>query len=106
LVGLFYFPPLLEKKAIFKFMEIKKVKQILEDMLELCGQLGDENLSNRCGGIYNDAQAAKDPQDIISLSNELMIFVGEAPWSNYDMEDVKDEIEGVFNKMMEEFEDF
>lgn len=87
-------------------MEIKKSRQIIEDMLDLCRQLGDENLSNACEGIFNDTQAADNIEDLIVSARELMIFIGEAPWADFDMDDVRDEIERMFEKMMEEFEDF
>jgi hypothetical protein len=87
-------------------MEIKKAKSLLDDILDICAQFEDETLTEACSGIYNDIQAAKNLEVVIASARELMVFVNEAPWEDADLLDLKDEIEEIFNKLMEEYEDF
>lgn len=87
-------------------MELKKAKNLVEDMLELCTQLEDEALTETCSGIYNDLQAAKSLELIVTCARELMVFVNETPWEEYDASDIKDEVENVFNDLMEQYEEF
>jgi hypothetical protein len=87
-------------------MEIKKAKSLLDDILDICAQLEDETLTEACSGIYNDIQAAKSLEVIITSARELMVFVNEAPWEDADLLDLKEEVEEIFNRLMEEYEDF
>lgn len=88
-------------------MEIKKAKLLVEDILDICTQLGEENLNDSCSGIYNDLQVATSVEQIVLISRELMIFVGDSPWDEMDGgEDLKNEIEKIFNELIEEFEEF
>jgi hypothetical protein len=87
-------------------MELKKTQTLIGDMLELCNQLGDDSLSDSCFGIYNDLQAAKTIHDAMACGRELMVFISEAPWSDYDLDGVKDEIENIFARLTEEYEEF
>lgn len=88
-------------------MEIKKAKLLVEDILDICSQLGEDNLNDSCTGIYNDLQAAKSVEEIVLISRELMIFVGDSPWDLVDGgDDLKNEIEIIFNELIEEFEEF
>lgn len=86
-------------------MELKKAYNLVSEMIDLCGQLGEESLSDACSGIYNDINVAKNTAAIINSARELMVFVGEAPWSDYDLFELKEEIETIFNNLLEEFED-
>lgn len=85
-------------------MEIKKAKSLVSDMLDICGQLGDEVLNETCSGIYNDMIAAKSVEVVISCARELMVFVSETSWE--DVEELKDEIEVIYNQLLEENEEF
>jgi hypothetical protein len=87
-------------------MELKKAKSLAEDIIDICNQLGDETLSEACSGIYNDISAAKSTELIISSVRELMVFINEAPWEDYDLLDLKDEAEELSIKLFEEFEEF
>lgn len=87
-------------------MELKKAKIQVEDMIDICNQLGDEELSEACSGIYNDVQAAKSVEVVITCARELMVFVNEAPWEDYDIQDLRDEVENIFNNLLEESEEF
>ena len=87
-------------------MDIKKAKSFLEEMIELCNQLEDEVLTDACSGIYKDVIAAKSVETLLSLAREIMVFSSEAPWSELGMDDIRDEVEKIFNKILEEYEEF
>jgi hypothetical protein len=87
-------------------MELKKAKALVGEMLDICNQLEDETLTEACSGIYNDVQASKTVEVVVSCARELMVFVNEAPWEEYDLSDLKEEVEIIFNSLLEEFEDF
>lgn len=88
-------------------MEIKKAKLLVEDILDICAQLDEDNLNDSCTGIYNDLQASKSIEEVILISRELMVFVGDSPWSEMDGgDDLRNDIEIIFNELIEEFEEF
>ena len=65
-------------------MDTKKAKNLVGDIIDICAQLGDESLDETCSGIYNDLQAAKDVEDVISSVSELMVFVNETSWDDFE----------------------
>ena len=85
-------------------MDIKKAKNLVGDIIDICTQLGDESLDETCSGIYNDIQAAKDVEDVISSASELMVFVNETSWD--DFEYLKDDVEKLYTELMEEYDEF
>lgn len=87
-------------------MEIKKAKSLVNDILDICAQFQDETLTEACSGIYNDVHYAKNIEVVISSARELMVFISEAPWEEYDFQDLKDEAEDFFNRLMEEYDEF
>lgn len=87
-------------------MEIKKAKYLVNDILDICSNFEDETLTEACTGIYNDVHAAKNIENVISSARELMVFINESPWEDYDLQDLKDEAEEIFNKLMEEYDEF
>jgi len=66
--------------------------------------LEDDSLNETCSGIYNDVRAAKNVDQVIQSARELMVFVSEADWQEFD--DIKDEIENIFYILLEESEEF
>ena len=87
-------------------MDIKKARLSLNEMLDLCSRLEDDSLNETCSGIYNDVRAAKNVDQVIQSARELMVFVNEAPWEDADMDDIRQEIEDMFNTLLEDYEDF
>lgn len=87
-------------------MELKKSKSLVNDILDICSQFEDETLTEACSGIYNDVQAAKNVETVINSARELMVFVNDSPWEDYDLQDLKYEIEEIFIKLMEEYDEF
>lgn len=87
-------------------MELKKAKLKVEDMIDLCNQLVDNELSEACSGIYNDVQASKSVEIVVTCARELMVFVSDAPFEDYDLQELRYEIENIFNELLEESEEF
>lgn len=87
-------------------MDIKKARLSLYEMLDLCSRLEDETLSEACSGIYNDVKAAKTTEQIIDSSRELMVFVNEASWEDSEFFELKEEVETIFNTLLEDYEEF
>ena len=88
-------------------MEIKKAKLLVEDILDICAQLGEENLNDSCTGIYNDLQVSTSVEQVVLISRELMIFINDSPWESIDGgEDLRNDIEKIFDELIEEFEEF
>lgn len=86
-------------------MDIKKARLSLNEMLDICARLEDDTLNEACSGIYNDVKAAKSVGQIIDSARELMIFVSEAEWEE-DFSELREEIEQMFNELLEDYEDF
>lgn len=87
-------------------MELKKVKTYINDMLDICSQLEDEMLTEACSGIYNDVQSSKSIEMAISCARELMVFVNEAPWEEFELIELRDEIETIYEQLLEEYNEF
>ena len=85
-------------------MDIKKAKNLVSDIIDICTQLGDESLDETCSGIYNDIQAAKDVEDVISSASELMVFVNETSWDDFEF--LRDDVEKLYTELMEEYDEF
>lgn len=87
-------------------MDIKKARLSLYEMLDLCSRLEDDTLSEACSGIYNDVKASKTVEQIIDSSRELMVFVNEASWEDSEFFELKEEVEEIFNTLLEDYEEF
>ena len=84
-------------------MNIKEVKNILDEILDLCYQAENSFLNENAEGIYRDAQAAKSVEHVIRCASELMIFVNE---TLFEDEDLKMEIERLYNQLQDNYEEF
>lgn len=87
-------------------MDIKKARLSLYEMLDLCSRLEDDTLSEASSGIYNDIKAAKTVEQIIDSARELMVFVNEASWEDSEFFELKEEIETIYNTLLEDYEEF
>lgn len=87
-------------------MDIKKARQLVDEMLDLCSQVDDETLAEASEGIYRDVHAAKSVESIINSAGELMVFVTEVHWEELDSEEPKNEIEIIYNQLLEDYEEF
>ncbi|MCC7514217.1 MAG: hypothetical protein IT212_05970 [Bacteroidia bacterium] len=87
-------------------MELKKAKSMINEMLEICSQLDEPTLADAAEGIYRDVQASKTIELIISYAGELMVFVNEAPWEDFGMNELRNDIEVIYNELLESYQDF
>lgn len=87
-------------------MDIKKARQLVDDMLDICSQIEDETLTEASEGIYRDVHAAKSVESIINSARELMVFVAEVQWKEIESDELKEEIETIYNQLLEDFEEF
>jgi ABC-type uncharacterized transport system involved in gliding motility auxiliary subunit len=87
-------------------MELKKAKNLISEMIDICLQIDDQTLYEATQGIYGDVQAAKSIDAVITSARELMVFVNEVDLSLQELVELKDDIESIFNKLLEEAEDF
>jgi hypothetical protein len=85
-------------------VEQDKTKILIEEMIDLCTSLGDETLSQAASGIYGDLQAARNLEVLMTSARELMVFVSEADWT--DCEDLKYDVEIIYTRLSEEYDDF
>ena len=86
-------------------MNLKEAIDIIDEMIEYCNDI-DDDLTDAAEGIYRDVHAAKTIESIINSANELMVFVNDTPWKSYELEEQQKEIEILYNKLLENFEDF
>lgn len=86
-------------------MDIKKARLSLNEMLDICSRLEDDTLNEACSGIYNDVKAAKTVGQIVDSARELMIFVNETECDE-ELFELKEELEILFNNLLEDYEDF
>jgi hypothetical protein len=87
-------------------MNIKEAKNLIDEILDLCSQIEDPILTESAEGIYRDVQAAKTVEHVIQCASELMIFINETPWDDYDASDIRMEIERIYDHLQEDYEDF
>lgn len=86
-------------------MDLKKTRLSLYEMLDICTRLEDDTLTEASSGIYNDIRAAKTLDQVMDSARELMIFVSEASWDGEFFE-LKEEVEKMYDTLLEEYEDF
>jgi len=85
-------------------MDLKSTKKILDEIFDLCSQLEDQILSEAIEGIYNDVHASKSIENVISSAREIMVFISETPDDDFTS-DIKNEIENLFQNLLEEYDD-
>lgn len=80
-------------------MDLKSAKKILEEMFDLASQIEDEILAETSQAIYNDVQAHRTVEQVITSARELMVFVNEVPEDDFIYE-IKLEMEELLNSLM------
>lgn len=83
-------------------MTLKNAKKIFNEITELCQEIGDDNLSSTLEHLYRDAQEATEIEEVINAARELMVFVGEVPWSDSELDGTLSEIEELYNLLLED----
>ena len=85
-------------------MNLKVAKNMFNDIIELCYQLNDQILNGAIDSFYQDVKNAGDEFEILEITSELMFYVDEVNISDEEVEEIKTEIEGIYNKMQDEIE--
>jgi allophanate hydrolase subunit 1 len=86
-------------------MTLKSAKKIFYDIVDLCQEIDDDNLSIALESLFRDADAAEDVNEVIDAARELMVFVNEVPYSDSDLDGLLSDIEELYNKLLEENEE-
>lgn len=85
-------------------MTLKEAKAMFDEIVDLCYQLEDHNLNDALDSFYQEVRSASDEYDILNITSELMFYVDEIPSYDQDIEDIKAEIQDLYNKMQDEVE--
>lgn len=85
-------------------MNLKEAKAVFDEIVDLCYQLEDHKLNDALDSFYQEVESASDEYDIFKVTSELMFYVDEISSYEQDIEDVKAEIQELFNKMQDEIE--
>jgi len=85
-------------------MTLKEAKALFDEIMDLCYQLEDHNLNGALESFYQEISHAQDEYEILEITSELMFYVDEAADLDQDTEDIKSEIQDLYNKMQDEIE--
>jgi hypothetical protein len=85
-------------------MTLKEAKALFDEIVDLCYQLEDHNLKGALDSFYQELSHAQDEYDILDITSELMFYVDEISCDDQDIEDIKAEIQDLYNKMQDEVE--
>ena len=85
-------------------MNLKEAKAMFDEIVDLCYQLEDHKLNDALDSFYQDVESATDEYEIFSITSELMFYVDEISPYDQDIEDIKAEIQDLYNKMQDEIE--
>jgi hypothetical protein len=85
-------------------MTLKEAKVLFDEIVDLCYQLEDHNLNGALDSFYQEVSQAENEYDIFDITSELMFYVDEVSSYDQDIEDIKAEIQDLYNKMQDEIE--
>lgn len=85
-------------------MTLKEAKVLFDEIVDLCYQLEDNNLNSALDSFYQEVSQAENEYDIFDITSELMFYVDEVSSYDQDIEDIKAEIQDLYNKMQDEIE--
>lgn len=85
-------------------MTLKEIKILFDDIADLCYQLENHNLNNALESFYQEINQENDPHEILDITSYLMFYVDEISSYDEDIEDIKAEIQELYNKMQDEME--
>lgn len=85
-------------------MTLKEAKALFDEIVDLCYQLEDHNLNGALDSFYQEVSQAENEYDILDITSELMFYVDEIASYDQDIEDIKAEIQDLYNKMQDEIE--
>jgi hypothetical protein len=85
-------------------MNLKEAKAMFDEIVDLCYQLEDHKLNDALDSFYQEVGLALDEYDILSITSELMFYVDEISSYDQDIENIKAEVQDLYNKMQDEIE--
>jgi hypothetical protein len=85
-------------------MNLKEAKSMFDEIVDLCYQLEDHKLNDALDSFYQEVGDAADEYEILNITSELMFYVDEISPYDQDIEDIKAEIQDLYNKMQDEIE--
>jgi hypothetical protein len=85
-------------------MNLKEAKAMFDEIVDLCYQLEDHKLNDALDSFYQEVGLAPDEYDILSITSELMFYVDEISSYDQDIENIKAEVQDLYNKMQDEIE--
>lgn len=85
-------------------MTLKEAKVLFDEIVDLCYQLEDHNLNGALDSFYQEVSQAQNEYDVLDITSELMFYVDEINCYDNDIEDIKAEIQDLYNKMQDEIE--
>jgi hypothetical protein len=77
---------------------------MFDEIVDLCYQLEDHKLNDALDSFYQEVGLAPDEYDILSITSELMFYVDEISSYDQDIENIKAEVQDLYNKMQDEIE--
>lgn len=85
-------------------MNLKEAKDIFEEISELCNRIEDANLIKALESIYQDIEKAETVYNVVELTSDLMFYVDDISWDDEEIEQVKLEIQDLYNTLRDEAE--
>jgi predicted AlkP superfamily phosphohydrolase/phosphomutase len=85
-------------------MNLKEAKDIFEEISELCNRIEDANLIKALESIYQDIEKAETVYSVVELTSDLMFYVDDISWDDEEIEQVKLEIQDLYNTLRDEAE--
>ena len=85
-------------------MTLKEAKVLFDEIVDLCYQLENHNLNGALDSFYQEVSQAQNEYDVLDITSELMFYVDEINCYDNDIEDIKAEIQDLYNKMQDEIE--
>ena len=85
-------------------MNLKEAKSMFDDIVDFCYQLENHKLNDVLDSFYQEVESASDEHEILNITSELMFYVDEISSYDNDTEDVRAEIQDLYNKMQDEIE--
>lgn len=85
-------------------MNLKEAKDIFEEISELCNRIEDGNLIKALESIYQDIEKAETVYSVVELTSDLMFYVDDISWNDEEIDQVKLEIQDLYNTLRDEAE--
>ena len=85
-------------------MNLKEVKNIFDEISELCGRINDPILDDALESIYRDVEHAENADEVLRLTSDLMFYVDEVTWDDDEVKQIKSDIQDLYNELQDGIE--